>query len=126
MRSADGLYCNEKKRKCLVPLKTPSNPGPVAAVKERAGKGEFYKDNPARQRATQAPTATNVPADINEWLTWIDEREEKAGYPIDHSDGGEDDDPAEHDAWAKKLESMGRNPRAPWTRQVDVLEIDPE
>ncbi|NIP98441.1 MAG: nicotinamidase, partial [Akkermansiaceae bacterium] len=55
-----------------------------------------------------------------------DEREEKAGYPIDHSDGGEDDDPVEHAEWARKLEAMGRNPRAPWKRQVETLEIDPE
>ena len=85
----------------------------------------FYQDHPARKRALEAPRAANVPEGINEWLTWIDEREEKAGYPIDHSDGGEDDDPAEHEAWAAKLKGMGKNPRAPWTRQVAALEIDP-
>ena len=85
---------------------------------------EFYKEHPARQRAQSAPKASNVPAGIDQWMTWLNEREEKAGYPIDHSDGGEDDDPQEHAVWAKKLENMGRNPRAPWKRQVKTLEID--
>ncbi len=85
---------------------------------------KFYKDHPARKRAQEAPRAKRVPEGIDKWMHWIDEREEKAGYPIDHSDGGEDDDPAEHAAWAKKLTSMGRNPGAPWTRQVEALEID--
>ncbi len=85
---------------------------------------EFYKDHPARKRAQSAPKAGNVPEGIDQWMTWLDEREEKAGYPIDHSDGGEDDDPQEHAAWAKKLEKMGRNPRAPWKRQAGALEID--
>ncbi len=85
---------------------------------------DFYKEHPARQRAQSTPKAGNVPVGIDQWLTWLDKREEQAGYPIDHSDGGEDDDPQEHAVWAKKLESMGRNPRAPWKRQVKTLEID--
>lgn len=85
---------------------------------------EFYKDHPARKRALAAPRASKVPAGINSWLNWIDEREKKAGYPIDHSDGGEDDDPKEHAEWAKKLKGMGKNPGAPWSRQVETLEID--
>ncbi len=84
----------------------------------------FYKDHPARKRAQSAPRAGNVPEEIDQWLTWLDEREEKAGYPIDHSDGGEDDDPREHAEWEKKLRAMGKNPGAPWTRQVELLEID--
>ena len=48
---------------------------------------EFYQEHPARKRAMDAPKAGNVPRGINEWMSWIDEREEKAGYPIDHSDG---------------------------------------
>ena len=36
-----------------------------------------------------------------------------AVYPIDQADGGEDDDLAEHAAWAKELEAKGLNPRAP-------------
>ena len=53
---------------------------------------DFYKSNPARMRAVNAPAATNLPDGISNWMHWISEEEEKAGYPIDHSDGGEDDD----------------------------------
>lgn len=87
---------------------------------------QFYKDHPARKRALETPKAARFPEGINKWLNWIDEREEKAGYPIDHSDGGEDDDPAEHKAWEQKLKGMGKNPGAPWTRQVESLRIDPK
>ena len=85
---------------------------------------QFYEDHPARKRAQSAPDSGNVPEGIEQWLTWLDKREEQAGYPIDHSDGGEDDDPEEHAEWAEKLRKMGRNPRAPWTRQLGLLEID--
>ena len=53
-------------------------------------------------------------------------REEKGDYPIDQSDGGEDDDLGEHRDWAAKLIGLGRNPRAPWKSQIDVLTIDPK
>lgn len=86
---------------------------------------EFYKDHPARKRAIDVATAPSIPNGIDQWLNWIDEEEEKAGYPIDASDGGEDDDPAAHEAWAKELAERGRNPRAPWIRQAEGLEIDP-
>ena len=85
---------------------------------------DFYKSNPARMRAVNAPAATNLPDGISNWMHWISEEEEKAGYPIDHSDGGEDDDPKEHKEWAQKLQSMGLNPRAPWKRQIDSITID--
>ena len=85
---------------------------------------DFYKEHPARARAQAAAKAANVPEGIEQWMHWIDEREEQAQYPIDHSDGGEDDDPEEHAAWAKELEGKGRNPRSPWIRQADGLEID--
>ena len=87
---------------------------------------EFYKDHPARSRALETPPAASVPNGIERWLNWIDADEEEAGYPIDASDGGEDDDPAAHEAWAKELEGRGRNPRAPWIRQTETLEIDPQ
>tara|TARA_B100000941_G_scaffold65815_1_gene43807 strand:+ start:134 stop:1711 length:1578 start_codon:yes stop_codon:yes gene_type:complete len=85
---------------------------------------KFYETHPARKRAQSAPDSGNLPEGIEQWMTWIDDREEQAGYPIDHSDGGEDDDPSEHAEWAEKLKKMGRNPRAPWTRQLGLLEID--
>ena len=82
-----------------------------------------YKDHPARQNAMKTPRAQNMPKDIGSWCNRIP-TEEKSAYPIDQSDGGEDDDSAEHRAWAEKLQKMGRNPRAPWKSQLDVLKID--
>ena len=83
---------------------------------------DFYKDHPARARAIAAPPQKNYPGEISKWCTQIP-AEEKGEYPIDQSDGGEDDDPEEHARWAKELEAMGKNPRAPWTRQTDKLTI---
>ena len=85
-----------------------------------------YEDHPARQRARQAPPAATLPADIGQWCEWKDAREQDQGYPIDHSDGGEDDDPHAHSQWSAQLRRMGRDPQAPWVRQIDVLEIDPQ
>lgn len=62
--------------------------------------------------------------DIESWCHWKDSSEEKLGYPIDHSDGGEDDDLEEHARWAQQLEAMGRNTRSPWKRQVAGLDIE--
>lgn len=84
-----------------------------------------YEGTPARERARSAPAAARLPADIGQWCKQIPE-EEAAVYPIDQSDGGEDDDPDEHAKWAAELEAKGLNPRAPWTRQIDVLRIDQE
>ncbi len=86
---------------------------------------DFYADHPARKRATGFPPAPNLPADITTWCKVIP-GEEMEKYPIDQSDGGEDDDPAIHAKWAAHLESIGRNPRAPWKRQIDLIEIDGE
>jgi type 1 glutamine amidotransferase/nicotinamidase-related amidase len=82
----------------------------------------FYKDHPARARAIAAPRSKAYPAEIAKWCTQIP-AEEQGVYPIDQSDGGEDDDPEDHARWAKELEAMGKNPRAPWTRQTDKLTI---
>ena len=86
----------------------------------------FYENHPARKRAINAPKAASFPKAIENWCHWIDKVEENQGYPIDHSDGGEDDDPVEHAAWAKHLAEIGRNPRSPWKRQVDLIDIDGE
>ena len=83
---------------------------------------DFYADHPARKRAQSAPKAANLPADIASWCRKIP-AEEKGKYPVDQTDGGEDDDLAEHAAWAKHLASLGRNPKAPWKRQIETLEI---
>lgn len=82
-----------------------------------------YEGTPARERAKSAPAAARLPDKIADWCKQIPS-EEHAIYPLDQADGGEDDDPAEHAAWAKELESKGLNPKAPWTKQIDVLRID--
>lgn len=84
---------------------------------------EPYEKHPGRLRAKNAPTAANLPADIGVWCHKIPS-EEKGKYPVDQSDGGEDDDPTEHRLWHERLAGMGRNPRSPWKRQIDVLTID--
>jgi nicotinamidase-related amidase len=84
---------------------------------------DSYTDHPARRRATSTVAATNLPPDITSWCSQIP-AEEKAIYPVDQSDGGEDDDPTEHAAWAEKLKSMGRNPGMPWKKQIDSIQID--
>lgn len=84
---------------------------------------DYYKDHPARKRALETPRAKNVPSGIGVWCKQIPS-EEKGVYPIDQTDGGEDDDPAEHKAWAAKLAAMGRNPKAPWKSQTEFLTID--
>lgn len=82
-----------------------------------------YEGTPARERAKAAPQAARVPDKISEWCKQIP-AEEQAVYPLDQSDGGEDDTTAEHSAWAKELEAKGLNPKAPWTKQIDALHID--
>ena len=86
---------------------------------------ETYQDHPARQRAVATPRSENLPEAISQWCHRIPS-EERGEYPIDQTDGGEDDDPEEHAAWAQKLSDMGRDPRAPWKSQTDLLEIDAE
>ena len=82
-----------------------------------------YKDHPGRNLAQSAPTAKNLPAEIDQWCRHIPE-EDKGKYPIDQTDGGEDDDLEEHRIWHEKLAAMGRNPKAPWKSQVDLLTIE--
>lgn len=84
---------------------------------------EFYKDHPARIRSTKTALSTSLPDGIKNWCDHIPAEKD---YPLDQSDGGEDDQPQEHAEWAEKLRSQGKNPRAPWTRQLDSLTIDNE
>ena len=86
---------------------------------------ETYAAHPARHRALAAPVADNLPSDIRHWCSQIS-IESNASYPIDQSDGGEDDDPAEHSEWAGKLKKLGRNPNMPWKAQSDMIAIDAE
>ncbi len=83
---------------------------------------DAYKDHPARKRALAAPAAKVLPKDIDKWCRQIP-AEEKGKYPIDQTDGGEDDDLKEHEDWHAKLTAMGRNPKAPWKSQHAGLKI---
>ena len=85
---------------------------------------DAYREHPGRRRAIDAPQAANQPADIEAWCSAIP-AEEQAVYPIDQSDGGEDDDRAVHAEWAIKLTALGRNPNMPWQRQNAGISIDP-
>jgi len=86
---------------------------------------DAYADHPARLRAMAVPGVADYPQDIAKWCYQIPS-EEQAEYPIDQTDGGEDDTPEEHAAWEQKLKDQGRNPRAPWLRQIESITIDPE
>lgn len=90
---------------------------------------EAYAGHPARERAMAAPAAARQPEGVGDWQHWISAEEEKAGYPIDASDGGCDDSPEEHAAWEKVLVSEGRRANGapwPWRRQHEAVGIDAE
>lgn len=95
----------------------------VLIIHAPSGCMKAYEATAARERARSAPQAGRLPDKINDWCKQIPS-EEGAIAPIDQSDGGEDDDPVAHAAWAKELAGKGLNPRAPWTRQTDALQID--
>jgi nicotinamidase-related amidase/type 1 glutamine amidotransferase len=82
----------------------------------------FYESHPARARAKAVPTAGSLPSDLNSWCDRIPS-EESAAYPIDQSEGGEDDDLVEHAQWAQTLAGEGRNPKLPWRQQIPTIDI---
>ena len=82
----------------------------VLIVHSPSGTIDHYKDHPARLVAMNAPKAANLPAGITSWCQWKDETEKKAGYPIDHSDGGCDCQPQCKQG-------------SPWTSQIAAIEI---
>jgi nicotinamidase-related amidase len=84
---------------------------------------DHYANHPARKRAMGTPRAKSFPPDISRWCHKIP-AEESGKYPIDQSNGGEDDDREEHAKWQQELVSLGRNPKAPWKKQSDTIEID--
>lgn len=84
-----------------------------------------YEGHTARKRAIETPVAATQPPEIKLWCSRIP-AEEAAVYPIDQSDGGEDDEPGQHAAWAKQLAELGRNPKMPWKAQASFIEIDGE
>lgn len=83
---------------------------------------DAYATHPARMRALQTPRSQHLPENIEQWCDRIP-AEEKGQYPIDQSDGGEDDEPEAHQKWAAELTAKGRNPRAPWKSQTAAIEI---
>jgi nicotinamidase-related amidase len=83
-----------------------------------------YENHPGRKLAQAAPKASTLPKDIGTWCHKIP-AEAKLTYPIDQSDGGEDDDLQEHAEWHAKLKAMGRNPKAPWKKQHEGIKIYP-
>ncbi len=84
---------------------------------------DSYTEHPARHRAMNVSVALQLPTGIKEWRSRIDS-EKSAVYPIDQSDGGSDDDPAENAVWAKQMESQGRNPGTPWKAQSPLIAIE--
>jgi nicotinamidase-related amidase/type 1 glutamine amidotransferase len=84
---------------------------------------EPYANHPGRKLAQSAPKASNLPEQIGEWCRHIP-AEDGGKYPIDQTDGGEDDDLAEHQLWHEKLAALGRNPKSPWKAQLALLRID--
>lgn len=84
-----------------------------------------YESHPARKRAINLPHDKSEPKDVAYWCSQIP-TEELAEYPIDQSDGGEDDDPIEHAKWAAELTALGRNPGMPWKMQSPLIGIDDE
>jgi len=97
----------------------------VTIIHAPSGCMDAYTNHPARKRAIDAPVANDYPAEIEKWCYTIP-AEEKVKYPIDQSDGGEDDTPEEHAAWEAQLKKEGRVVRAPWLKQMDLLTIDAE
>ena len=94
----------------------------VLIIHAPSGCMETYADHPGRKLAQSPPKAGNLPEGIHEWCRHIP-AEDKGQYPIDQTDGGEDDDLEEHARWHDYLASIGRNPKAPWKAQIDTLEI---
>lgn len=82
-----------------------------------------YASHPSRDRALKTPRAPDVPDDIGVWCDRIPS-EEAAAYPLDQSDGGEDDDLLEHAQWLATLAAAGRNPATPWLYQTPAIHID--
>lgn len=83
---------------------------------------DYYAQNPARSRVRTVP-ASKLPSQIGSWCYSIP-AEERSKYPIDQTDGGEDDTPEEHASWIQELTDRGLNPRAPWTHQHLGIKID--
>ena len=67
----------------------------------------YYQGHQGRRLAQKAPAVADPPDGIDQWNSWISEREE-AAYPIDQSDGGCDCKPrcSESQPWRKQIETI--------------------
>jgi len=82
-----------------------------------------YEKHAARVRALSVPEAEVRPDGIGEWGYRI-ASEEQARYPIDQSDGGEDESSWENAQWNATLKKEGRLVGTPWLSQHPALEIE--
>ena len=85
---------------------------------------EHYQDHPGRKLASETPKAQNFPPLISKWCYQIP-AEEQGLYPLDQSDGGNDDDPEQKLLWQEELISKGLKPMSPWKSEHPGLEIKP-
>ncbi|TWT60585.1 SMP-30/gluconolactonase/LRE family protein [Rubinisphaera italica] len=86
---------------------------------------DAYGDHPARMRAINAKPADRLPAEITSWCYSIP-AEEQSLYPLDQSDGGNDDSDQGRAKWQEQLAAEGRNPGRPWRKQSPLISIDAE
>jgi type 1 glutamine amidotransferase/nicotinamidase-related amidase len=84
---------------------------------------ELYQEHAARVRALGVPAAKESPDEIAAWSYRIP-AEEEAQYPLDQSDGGEDESAWENAQWNATLKAEGRTPGTPWLAQNPALEIE--
>ncbi len=95
----------------------------VTIIHAPSGCMDHYAQHPARTRSKNVPLSTNLPNEITKWCYQIP-AEENGVYPLDQTDGGEDDDPEQHAKWVAELKRRGLNPKVPWSKQTDLLTID--
>ncbi|MCE9553616.1 MAG: ThuA domain-containing protein [Planctomycetes bacterium] len=80
----------------------------------------YYKNHPGRKLAQAAPPVqTKIP--LKGWCSL--DREREGALPIDDSDGGCDTPSAEQTPYSAELKAQGRNPGAPWMRQIATIKI---
>jgi nicotinamidase-related amidase/type 1 glutamine amidotransferase len=95
----------------------------VTVIHAPSGCMDSYKDHPGRKRAMETPKSKSLPAEIEKWCYKIP-AEEQGVYPIDQTDGGCDDEPAQHAAWTEKIIKEGRDPKRPWKKQTETIAVD--
>ena len=111
--------------------------GPASEGRTRPGgrhhpRAERLRRRPTRttrpgKHATETASGEVVPAPDRLVVLPDPGRRPAAIYPIDQTDGGEDDDPAEHKRkWAEELKARWAGTLArPWKSQMDALGIEP-